>query len=110
MESKNKFFTFIFSFIPGAGHMYLGMMTKGTVFMSLFFGIFAILAYFGLEVFMAFLPVVWCYSFFDVLNLKHLTYEERIASEKNSKAHYVILWGTTGFFQTKDKELFWVGL
>ena len=34
---KSKFLTFCFGFIPGAGHMYLGLMTKGLLLMTVFF-------------------------------------------------------------------------
>lgn len=36
---KSKFLTFLLSFIPGAGHMYLGLINKGMSIMALYFGI-----------------------------------------------------------------------
>lgn len=36
-QKKNKFFTFIFSFIPGAAEMYMGFMKQGVSLMGLFF-------------------------------------------------------------------------
>ncbi len=35
-RKKNKFMTVVFSFIPGAGQMFMGFMKLGTSFMSLF--------------------------------------------------------------------------
>lgn len=64
----SKFLTVLFSFLPGAGHMYMGLMRQGLQFMVLFFlPIFLIvwlrLGFLGLA-----LPIIWCYSFFDALN------------------------------------------
>lgn len=36
-QKKNKFFTFIFSFMPGAAEMYMGFMKQGVSLMGLFF-------------------------------------------------------------------------
>ena len=35
-QKKNKFFTFMFSFIPGAAEMYMGFMKQGISLMTLF--------------------------------------------------------------------------
>lgn len=35
---KSKFFTFCLGFVPGAAHMYLGLINKGFSLMSFFFG------------------------------------------------------------------------
>lgn len=63
--------------------MYLNMMKKGIVLMTVFCGIGFCAAFFYLELLLALLPVVWFYSFFDALNSGHLTYEERIAADKS---------------------------
>lgn len=63
--------------------MYLGLMKKGTLLMSLFFGIFALGAFFGLEAILIVLPVIWFYSFFDVINLYPLPDALRAESEAN---------------------------
>jgi hypothetical protein len=36
---KSKFLTFLLSLIPGAGHMYLGLLNKGLSIMVIFFGL-----------------------------------------------------------------------
>ncbi len=79
---KNRLLLFLFSFIPGAGQMYLNMMKKGMVLMSLFCGVAFCAAFFYFEWLLFLLPVIWFYSFFDAINSGHLTYEERLAADK----------------------------
>lgn len=37
IKRKSRFLTFVFSMLPGAGHMYMGFMKIGVSFMSVFF-------------------------------------------------------------------------
>lgn len=69
---KNKFLTFIFALIPGAGHMYLGYMKKGISVMTLFCGTFALIGMLSFEYLIAALPIIWFYSFFDTFRLQGL--------------------------------------
>ena len=78
--NKNKFLTFLFSIIPGVGHMYLGYMKRGAEFMTMF----AVSAYFAtglmggwsyrlnLEligvIFLLILPIIWFYQMFDSIH------------------------------------------
>jgi len=71
---KNRFLTFMFSIIPGCGHMYLGYMKRGVEFMAMFaasayFAAMFINFYRGFEMlgatFMVFLPIIWLYQMFD---------------------------------------------
>ena len=78
---KSSFWTFVFSLFPGAGHMYLGLMKKGASLMLLFCFVFALSGFFNLTFLMMFLPVIWFYSFFDAMNLRHIPYEDRLAQE-----------------------------
>lgn len=80
---KNKLLLFLFSFMPGAGQMYLDMMKKGLVLMSLFCGVVFCAAFFYFEFLLFLLPVIWFYAFFDALNSGHMTYEERKAADSN---------------------------
>ncbi|NLK38108.1 MAG: hypothetical protein GX299_08500 [Epulopiscium sp.] len=73
----NKFFTFVFACIPGAGHMYLGMMKKGILLMSIFMGLGGITAFMGMGFFLSFLPVIWFYAFFDTYIMARAELEER---------------------------------
>lgn len=75
MRQKGKFLTFCFSLFPGAGQMYLGFMKMGMSIMILFWGIIALGVLLNLGVLYFFLPVIWCYSFFDAIN-KNSMYEE----------------------------------
>lgn len=75
-RKRSGFWTFIWSLIPGAGEMYLGFMKQGVSLMCIFMGWFAFCAYFGFEVGLFVLPVIWFYSFFHVHNLVSLPDEE----------------------------------
>lgn len=65
---KSKFWAFLLSLIPGAGHMYLGMMRRGVQLMALFMLPIMIAGFLRLEVFLFTLPIIWFYSFFDSMN------------------------------------------
>lgn len=69
-----------FSLVPGAGHMYLGLIKQGIQLMLLFFSIIFIGASFQLDFLLIFLPIVWFYSIFDV-RLKSL--QENIPKDDN---------------------------
>ncbi len=63
------FWVFVFSMVPGAGHMYMGYMKLGLAFMTAFFGNIFLVD--GVSHRFAFLfPVIWFYSFFDANTLK----------------------------------------
>lgn len=78
MNKKNKILFFLFSLIPGAAHMYIGLVKRGLVIML------ALVAGAGLAMmtdtpaFLLVLPVLWFYSFFDAWNKYHLS-EEKLA-------------------------------
>ena len=83
----NKFFSVLFSFIPGAGHMYIGLMKRGASFMASFFLSIVCTIFLGnsflafnLETAVAFLiPLVWFVSFFDFWQFPRMSNEERLA-------------------------------
>lgn len=68
ITKRSKFWTIVFAFLPGAGHMYNGFMKLGVSFMGLFFAVWA--AAFVIDIgAIAFLaPVIWFYAFFDCIN------------------------------------------
>jgi hypothetical protein len=75
-QKKSKFFTFIFSFIPGAAEMYMGFMKQGLSLMALM-AVSIVGTVYGMGFF--FVPVmvlVWFYSFFHARNLAALSAEE----------------------------------
>lgn len=82
-NKKNKFFTFCFSLIPGAGEMYLGFYKMGISLMVLFSALCFIVSYLDINSTILFLPVIWFYSFFHVHNLNALPDEEFYALEDN---------------------------
>ena len=78
---KNRFLIFLCSIIPGVAHMYLNMMRKGLVIMS----VFALTILFATEVYipniLVVLPVIWLYSFFDAFHMNEYILEERIQKD-----------------------------
>lgn len=86
-NKKNKFFTFCFSLIPGAGEMYLGFYKMGISLMSLFFALTAICGILNLPAALFLTPIIWFYSFFHVQNLNALPDEEFYALEDDWLFH-----------------------
>ena len=84
-NKKNGFFTFLFSLLPGAGEMYFGLYRQGLLLMSMFFGSIAICALTGMGELAFVIPIIWCFGFFHVHNLKNMSEEEfsKISDEKN---------------------------
>lgn len=76
IRKKNRFLTFIFSFIPGAGEMYMGFFKQGASIMLVAFGIIAVTGMLEMGPLIAILPVLWCYSFFHVHALASAPDEE----------------------------------
>jgi len=75
-RKKNGFFTFIWSFMPGAAEMYMGFMKSGLSLMVLFFASIIIPSIARLEDVFLLLPVlVWFYAFFHARNLASCTEE-----------------------------------
>lgn len=67
----NKFYTALLSMVPGAGHMYLGLMKKGLQFMFIFFGIIVITdLIYSAKSFTILNIVIWFYSFFDAYHAR----------------------------------------
>ena len=78
-QKKNKFFTFMFSFIPGAAEMYMGFMKQGISLMTLFMvclGVPLGLHVVDLQFLALSAVVVWFYSFFHARNLAACSEEE----------------------------------
>lgn len=74
---NRRLVTLIFSMIPGAGHMYIGLMKMGVQIMGLFFLAFYLTDLLRISLFMLFVPVIWFYSIFDVMH--------KTSSEENLK-------------------------
>lgn len=76
-KTRSRFWTFIFSLIPGAGEMYLGFMQNGMSIMILFLVYFAVSVFLRMEELLIITPAFWFYSFFHVHNLARMTPEEQ---------------------------------
>lgn len=70
IKKKNSFFTFIFSLLPGAGHMYMGFMKRGLSLMSCFFLIIFMGIWLNIGPLILISMIVWFYSFFDTHNIR----------------------------------------
>lgn len=68
IRKKNKFFTFIFATLFGAGQMYMGFMKQGLSIMTVTVAIIACGSWTGIGMLFLALPVLWFYSFFDAIN------------------------------------------
>lgn len=75
-RTKNKFLTFVFALIPGAGQMYHGLMKRGISLMLLFSGVIAVAAITYMPVIAVLTPIIWFYSFFDAVNRMNTSLEE----------------------------------
>lgn len=71
-RKKSRFWTFIFSFMPGAGEMYMGFMKMGLSLMLGFMILVAIVGYTNLGVLVVFPVTLYIYSFFHANNLSSL--------------------------------------
>ena len=80
IQKKNKFFTLLFSFLPGAAEMYMGFMRNGSSIMAVFFLSIIIPSVLRIEdVFILIAALVWFYSFFHARNLAACS-EEKLQS------------------------------
>ncbi|WP_152396895.1 hypothetical protein [Paenibacillus guangzhouensis] len=64
---RSKMLAMVLSLLPGAGHMYLGLQRRGLQLMVGFLGSIYILDFMRLSLFFFFIPLIWCFSFFDTL-------------------------------------------
>lgn len=82
MNTRSKFLTILFAFLPGAGHMFLGFMKMGLSFMSMLFGIIILTTILRLEIVLLAIPIIWFYSFFDCINKTFPTDSAAIIEDK----------------------------
>lgn len=73
IESQ-RFYTIVLSFVPGLGHIQLGLMYRGITLLSTFLGLIIMVLFVSILtgageflLFLAILPVIWVYGFFDVM-------------------------------------------
>ncbi len=80
-KKKSKFWLFVFSFWPGAGHMYLGFMKMGVSLMLGFLLSIAVVSITSIGVLAVFPITLYIYSFFHANNIGGLDDEQFAAME-----------------------------
>ncbi len=71
-RKKSRFWSFVWSLVPGAGEMYLGFMKMGVSLMLGFMCLIAIAALTNIGALSVFPIAMWFYSFFHANNLSGL--------------------------------------
>jgi hypothetical protein len=71
-QDTERFYTILLSFIPGVGHFQLGLMNRGLTILTTFLGLGVMVIFVTalsnrgeFMLFLAFLPIIWVYGFFD---------------------------------------------
>lgn len=85
--NNSRLIAVVLSFVPGAGHMYLGLMNQGLQLMSLFFFTAFMMGWLNMSLFFFVLPVIWFYSLFDAY---HRAKGERV--EKWEENLFFVAW------------------
>ncbi|SFS75635.1 hypothetical protein [Marininema halotolerans] len=99
---KSKVGTFFFSFVPGLGHFYLGLMNRGLQLMTAFFGLAFLFNFLEFSL-SFFLPILWFYGMFDALQ-QH----QRLREEGHLEDHPFVPWSLTTNRQTVGRWIGWV--
>lgn len=104
-NQKNRFWTFCFSLVPGAGEMYLGLYRQGVSIMLLFFALILVPAMLGVAALAVLAIIVWFYSFLRVHNLRTMTPEAFAQIEDK------FIWEDRQInFKWNEKYKSWVGV
>lgn len=106
MTKRNKFWTFVFSFLPGAGHMFMGFMKMGVSFMTAFFAIFFLSSWLNIGPLIYLAPILWFYSFFDCLN-KSFASDEQFARLED---HYFFTFDDDTISRFYHKNKLYIGI
>ena len=104
-KQKKGFWVFLCSLMPGAGEMYMGFKKQGLSIMILFFSLFSLASIVGMSWSIAFLPIVWFYSFFNVHSLKSMTEEEFYSVEDSYILHLDSLIGDADKLLSKNRQI-----
>lgn len=81
ITKRSKFWTIVFAFLPGAGHMYNGFLKLGVSLMGLFFAVWTVASAANIGAIAFLTPVIWFYAFFDCVNRMFQEDEEFYAQE-----------------------------
>ena len=68
IRKRSSFWTVLFSFFPGAGHMFMGFLKQGLSLMAAAMSLIFLAATFHIGELVVLMPLIWFYSFFDALN------------------------------------------
>lgn len=106
-KKKNRFWTFVFSMLPGAAEMYMGFMKMGLSLMSLFFGVAMLAVFLEQGILIAVDAIVWFYSFFHAHNLRGMEDEDFYALEDEYLIHLDNAEGDfwTNLMKTRYRQL-----
>jgi hypothetical protein len=73
-QESERFYTIVLSFVPGLGHFQLGLMNRGLTLLATFLGLGVMVVFVTalshrseFLIFMAGLPIIWVYGFFDAV-------------------------------------------
>lgn len=75
---KSRAFAMLLGIFPGAGHMYLGMQKRGLQLMAGFLLAIYLIDFMRISIFMFFIPIIWFFSFFDVMQKAARVGEEEL--------------------------------
>ncbi|MEY8391513.1 hypothetical protein D3Z36_07360 [Lachnospiraceae bacterium] len=107
-KKKSGFLTFCFSLVPGAGEMYMGFMKQGVSIMAFFWLLIFLAAFFNMGPVLFILPILWCYSFFNVHNLRGMSDEEFYALEDDYLFHLDRVLPNDRWNKKKNNIFAWV--
>ncbi len=110
IKKKNRFWTFCFSFIPGAGEMYMGFMKMGVSLMALTAGVFLLTYFLDMPVLLTLDAIVWFYGFFHVHNLRAMDDDVFYALEDRYLFHVPKLNGISDDWSPKYRKVIGAGL
>lgn len=106
IRKKNSFFTFCFSFLPGAGQMYMGFMKRGVTLMSAFWILIFLSTWLNLSPLLFAMPVIWFFAFFDTFNLRAMPDDEFYAMEDDYLLLPDFVKGKAKLLQSKFLNIF----
>lgn len=106
-KKKSGFLTFCFSLMPGAGEMYMGFMKQGVSIMAFFWLLIFLAAFFNMGPVLFILPILWCYSFFNVHNIRGLSDEEFYTLEDDYLFHFERVLPTERWNKKQSNLLAW---
>lgn len=102
-KQKNRFWLFVFSLCPGAGHMYMGLMKMGLSFMLGFMGMIVVVSITQLAVLAVFPVALYIYAFFHANNIGGMD-AEQFAALEDEYLFGIGEWDTSRFKLNMNKR------